>query len=140
VAFSWPKISDRESAAGSPWVGGRREDLVVTWEGDRAVIRFEPASGAVEADGHDFPGDRGCFEASRRPPTWANLDRGCGRTFADDCASARVCASGGGIEPPACAEGEAAAGSSGWCYARCGPTLPCVEGVCTAWQGAQLCL
>jgi hypothetical protein len=140
VAFSWPKISDRESAAGSPWVGGRREDLVVTWEGDRAVIRFESASGAVEADGHDFPGDRGCFEASRRPPTWANLDRGCGRTFADDCASARVCASGGGIEPPACAEGEAAAGSSGWCYARCGPTLPCVEGVCTAWQGAQLCL
>lgn len=140
VAFAWPRLELGAVADGDspPWAGGRREVLAVRWQGEEAQIRFEPVTPEDRAAGN--APNAACLPDGRTSLPWVNLDRGCGSTYADDCGAALNCGLGSGQQPPVCPEGEAAAGSSGWCYRYCSEAAPCGEGVCTPWQGAQLCM
>lgn len=140
AAFVWPKREMLQVAAGDapPWVAGRRETLVVRWEGSEAVIAFEPsAAGAAASSGAPVSP---CVAELWQAPPWANLDLGCARSFPDSCEATLQCGLGYGTTPPSCTEAESPAGTSGWCYALCSPEQPCAEGVCTPWQGGSLCM
>ncbi len=140
VQFAWPKRPMAEVVDGDdpPWVNGRRETLVVRWEGDKARVAFEPLSTPFSADVHVHPQHPSCFSDSYAE-SWYNVERGCVETY-EDCGDAQICATGSGARPPACKDGTAAVGSSGWCFALCDDESPCTEGVCTPWQGAGVCL
>ncbi len=140
VQLAWPKRSLAEVVEGDdpPWVSGRRETLVVRWEGDKARVGFEPLSTPFTADVHAYPEHPDCF-ADSYAESWYNVARGCAETY-EACGDAQVCATGSGVRPPVCEEGTAAVGSSGWCFALCDAETPCAEGVCTPWQGAGVCL
>ncbi|MSQ02458.1 MAG: hypothetical protein EXR71_11295 [Myxococcales bacterium] len=140
VQFNWPRKAMPDVVDGDepPWVDGRRETLAVRWAGEKATVAFEPSSAAFVADVHVFPAQPTCFSEGYAE-SWWNVARGCAQTY-DECGDAQVCATGSGVRPPACTEGTAAVGSAGWCFALCDVATPCVEGVCTPWQGAGVCL
>ena len=142
IGFRWrqlvlPLVAEGDSP---PWERGRHEVLVVHWEGEEARIAFEPFGPELTLLAPAPTPVSACLQNREEAPAWVNLDLGCGDSFADDCDAALACALGSGERVPVCREGSAAAGSSGWCYALCSPTAPCTEGVCTAWQGGNLCM
>lgn len=68
------------------------------------------------------------------------MTRGCATSFPDDCTAQFACGSGTRAPLPTCPEGEANAGSAGFCYALCDDAHPCATGACTQWQGAGVCM
>ncbi len=67
-------------------------------------------------------------------------DPDCLRTYADDCAGLLSCLAGSASHPPRCAPGYANAGARERCLKLCGEGAPCESGVCTAWQGGNVCM
>ena len=68
------------------------------------------------------------------------MTRGCATSFPDDCDAQFACGSGTRAALPTCAEGQANAGSAGFCYALCDDAHSCATRACTQWQGAGVCM
>jgi len=64
----------------------------------------------------------------------------CQRTYGEDCTSLLACSSGDPLYAPTCKAGYARGGAVERCYPLCGPNRSCSEGVCTDWQGGELCM
>lgn len=67
-------------------------------------------------------------------------DPDCLRTYANDCRGLLACLAGRPTHPPRCAPGFANAGARERCHKLCGESAPCAEGVCTPWQGGNVCM
>lgn len=141
VAFTWSVEEMASPAEGDdpPWAKGRREQLVVGWEGQEPNIGFLPLSEPAEAAPIP-PGVARCLDELWTLPRWTNATLGCADAYPDTCTALLDCALGLGTSPPVCPETSAAAGSSGWCYSLCDAHTPCAVGVCTPWQGGHLCM
>ncbi len=64
----------------------------------------------------------------------------CARTFPGACDKILACAEGDPETPPSCPSGQANAGATNRCFVLCGPGRPCAAGVCSPWQGGQVCM
>jgi acetyltransferase AlgX (SGNH hydrolase-like protein) len=67
-------------------------------------------------------------------------DPDCLRTYANDCEGLLACLAGHPASPPRCGPGHANAGARERCLKLCGEGASCAEGVCTPWQGGNVCM
>ncbi|MDP2316023.1 MAG: hypothetical protein Q8P41_24210 [Pseudomonadota bacterium] len=131
-----PLLPGREIVADFVW-SDRTERLTVAWEGDKPRMAFAPTAAA------EAPVEPRCRAA---PQPWKLRDRfddftrGCEASFPDACDAQLACAAGTRAPIPTCPDGQANAGSAGFCYPLCDDANPCAADTCTPWQGGHVCM